>query len=253
MRCAGERQVNACGGTAARRASSLSSGSRGDVKVGTMAKTTTGKAQRHAREAIDEASTALARAKKATASLSAKQARRLDDYVGDARSAVDVSKKKIARKPRKVAHDAERAAGRLERAVAKAVARAERKARLRESARRAAADAERAEREAAERAAEAKALRKAARRAQKEAARAELDSQAADEALVAELTSSGAVEAAGPVEAARDAPVAEEPVAASERTDLAALTVVELRARARAEGRTGYSRLTKSQLIDLLS
>ena len=72
-------------------------------------------------------------------------------------------------------------------------------------------------------------------------------------ALVAELTSSGAVEAAGPVEAARDAPVAEEPAAASERTDLAALTVVELRARARAEGRTGYSRLTKSQLIDLLS
>ena len=131
-----------------------------------MAKTTTGKAQRHAREAIDEASTALARAKKATASLSAKQARRLDDYVGDARSAVDVS---------------------------------------------------------------------------------------ADEALVAELTSSGAVEAAGPVEAARDAPVAEEPAAASERTDLAALTVVELRARARAEDRTGYSRLTKSQLIDLLS
>ncbi|WP_454141224.1 hypothetical protein [Microbacterium lacticum] len=34
---------------------------------------------------------------------------------------------------------------------------------------------------------------------------------------------------------------------------LAELTVAQLRARARETGRTGYSRLTKAQLIDLLS
>lgn len=34
---------------------------------------------------------------------------------------------------------------------------------------------------------------------------------------------------------------------------LSSLTVVELRARARAEGRSGYSRLRKAQLVDLLS
>jgi hypothetical protein len=35
--------------------------------------------------------------------------------------------------------------------------------------------------------------------------------------------------------------------------DLTARTVVELRALARAQGRTGYSRLTKAALLDLLA
>ncbi|MAP63422.1 MAG: Rho termination factor, partial [Microbacterium sp.] len=40
---------------------------------------------------------------------------------------------------------------------------------------------------------------------------------------------------------------------ASPSPDLASLTVPQLRARARDEGRTGYSRMTKAQLVDLLS
>ena len=35
--------------------------------------------------------------------------------------------------------------------------------------------------------------------------------------------------------------------------DISALTVVQLRERAKAAGRSGYSRLTKAQLVELLS
>jgi len=48
------------------------------------------------------------------------------------------------------------------------------------------------------------------------------------------------------------APITAKPAAAP-AVDLAALTVVQLRERARAAGKTGYSRLAKAQLIALLS
>lgn len=78
----------------------------------------------------------------------------------------------------------------------------------------------------------------AVKRAEKEAARAELESSAADEALAAELTAKSAEEHDAE-DAAGDG--------------LSASTVAQLRARANAEGHSGYSRLTKAQLIDLLS
>ena len=116
-----------------------------------------------------------------------------------------------------------------------AVAAVEHKERLRADARAAAEAAEAAERAAALRAEEAKAARKAARRAEKDAARAERAAELASDALTVQL-------AARPVEPDAEAEGA-----------LAAMTVAQLRAKARSEGRSGYSRLAKAALIDLLS
>ena len=99
------------------------------------------------------------------------------------------------------------------------------------------------------------------------ATRAELDAAAADESLAAELTAPAAVEevaaetdendtdAPAPSTAAAEASAETTAPVSSTAADasLAELTVAQLRARAREAGRTGYSRLTKAQLIDLLS
>lgn len=43
------------------------------------------------------------------------------------------------------------------------------------------------------------------------------------------------------------------PAASAEHPDLTSMTVAALRDRARAEGRTGYSRMTKAELLELLA
>ncbi|KXC05800.1 hypothetical protein MhomT_09375 [Microbacterium hominis] len=51
----------------------------------------------------------------------------------------------------------------------------------------------------------------------------------------------------------RDTPAGVDAEPGGPASELAALTVAQLRDRARTDGRSGYSRLTKAQLIDLLS
>jgi hypothetical protein len=80
----------------------------------------------------------------------------------------------------------------------------------------------------------AKVERKAARRADADANIAEPEPDAAPEPISAAPEPTGT-----PGPAASD--------------DLSSLTVARLRARARDEGRTGYSRMTKAQLVALLT
>lgn len=77
----------------------------------------------------------------------------------------------------------------------------------------------------------------------------------------ATVSESDEVDAAGADSPVLEAPVTEAPdvetttdaAPPEEAGDLSRLTVAQLRERARLEGRTGYSRLTKAQLIEMLS
>ncbi len=219
-----------------------------------MSKTT--KAQRKALDAIDDAESAAKKARRVAKTLPGKSAKKLREVAAETVDDVDVSKKAIRKNPRKVAKKANRAEERVRKATRAAVAKAEKKARLRAEAERAAAEAAKAAEDAASRAAEAKALKKAAAKAERAAAKAEQQALEADRVLEAELTSGETgTDAATAVEAepaVADAP-GEHAAAATGSSDLNALTVAQLRERARAAGRTGYSRLTKAELITLLS
>ena len=266
-----------------------------------MSKTT--KAQRTAFDAIDDAAAAAKQARKVAKTLPGKNAKKLREVAAETLDDVDVSKKAIRRAPAKVTKKAQRAEERVRKATRTAIAKAEKKARLRAEAERAAAEAERAAQEAKARNAEAKSLKKLAAKAERAAAKAELDALAADRTLEEQFAPQGddvdaaaAAESSEPAPAAEPEPAAEpapaaaapatskpaaskpaaarkrptatpaapKPTAARKRptatatsaappTDLAALTVVQLRERARAAGATGYSRLTKAELVALLS
>lgn len=216
-----------------------------------MAKST--KAERAARDAVEHAHDVAKRAKKTTRTLPKKSVREVAPYLEEAKAAADVSRKKLTSKPRKTAERAERAARRLEKAVAKAVDKAERKALARLEAQRIAEEAQHAERIAAEHAAEAKRLKKQGRAAERAAARAETESAAAAAALEQELAAPADVVAEVTAEPAGEPAPAPASVEELPADDLPARTVVQLRSAARAAGHTGYSRLTKAQLIDLLS
>jgi hypothetical protein len=135
----------------------------------------------------------------------------------------------------------------VRKATAVALAKVERKAALRADAERAAADAARAEAEAKAQAASAKELKKAAVKAEKAARRAAADADRAvaaidpQDAVATEPGDGTPVDASGSSASAPAAP------------ELARLSVALLRVRARQGGHTGYSRLTKAQLIALLS
>lgn len=245
-----------------------------------MAKTT--KAERKALEAIDDAAAAAKQAKRVAKELPGKSAKKLRELALDAIDAGVVSKKQLRNKPGKVAKAAARATDRVRKATRAAIAKAENKARLRAEAERAAAEAERAAAEAAARKEEAKALKKAAAKAERAAARAEEEARTADARLDQELVpqdDTRATDAAAPVTAAAEsaAPEAEVDDAAEIRPasrprratssrprtprtakveqaqDLDSLTVAQLRGRAKTAGKVGYSRLSKAELVALLS
>jgi hypothetical protein len=75
------------------------------------------------------------------------------------------------------------------------------------------------------------------------------DVETVEEVDAVPVESDVAAEADAPADESVEQAEPEEPATAS----LESFTVAQLRARARDEGRTGYSRLTKQQLIALLS
>lgn len=212
----------------------------------------TSKKEQAARAAIDDAAKAAKQARKAAKDFPSKAAKKVRELAAEAEARADVSKKSLRKKPVKVATQAKDAAARVRKATAVALAKVERKAALRAEAERAAADAARAEAEAQAQAAAAKALKKAAGKADKAARRAAADADkavAAIEPQDAPGTEPVPDEPAGTPIDVRDVPEPEAPAA----PNLALLSVALLRVRARQAGHTGYSRLTKAQLIALLS
>lgn len=204
-----------------------------------MAKTT--KQERRALEAMDDAAAAAKIAKRAAKDLPRKLAEGLKDVAADARAAADVSKKQVRKDPRKVEKRAAKATNAVLAATDDAIAQAEKKAAKAEAAERKAAEAKSAKKAAAQ-AAKAKPSKapKLPNPEKTPVAGAALSEDDAVEVVDVEL-----VEAEGPdVEVSESAPAV---------GGLSTLTVAALRARAKSEGRTGYSRLTKAQLVDLLS
>lgn len=190
-----------------------------------MAKTT--KAQRKAVVAIDDAAAAAKQARKVAKTLPGKNAEKLRDVAAVTIGEVDVSKKALRKNPGKIAKRAQRAAERVRKAMRAAIAKSARKERLR-------AQNERAAAESARTADDVKAL--SSEESMTDAATAASAEPAAAETLTPEPER------------------APEPTASTPPQDaLAALTVAQLRERARATGATGHSRLTKAQLIALLS
>lgn len=177
-------------------------------------------AARAALDAIAEAAQTAHRVRKKARSLPGKTAREVDEIAGRARALARVGEKKVRKNPGKFAKKADRLVGDLVRVTHEAIERAERRAESRAKADRAVIDAARA---------------------------------AADATVVASAPEPVAATLPVPVAA----PVVASVVAAAPDVAvpdaLADLTVLELRARARAAGYTGYSRLAKAQLVALLS
>jgi hypothetical protein len=180
-----------------------------------MSKTT--KPERRAIAALEDATAAAKFAKQVAKTLDGKQGKKLRAAADEAKSAADVSKKAIRRRPKKVAKRAEKAADIALAATETALSREQKKA------------AAKAEKAAAK-------VTKGARK--KDAAKKDASHEPAE-----------SVSAFGP--AADEHSL--EPAETTPPTDLDTLTVAALRDRARDEGRTGYSRLTKAQLVELLS
>jgi len=187
-----------------------------------MAKPT--KSQRKALAAMDDAARAATHGERVAKKLAKRPAKKIRALVSDARDASDVSKKALRRKPKRVAKRARKATTRLLVATDKAIDRVEKKAARRADERRMAKDAQRMKAEFAD-PADFVTLNKAASRS----AAADLEPVLSPDAIL-------------------DPPMEAEPA-----EDLSALTVAQLRRRAGDAGKTGYSRLTKAQLIDLLS
>jgi hypothetical protein len=234
-----------------------------------MSKTT--KVQRKALGAIDDAEAAAKRARKVAKSLPGKSAKKLREVAAETVDDVDVSKKAVMKNPAKIAKKAQLAEQRMREATRVAIAKLEKKARARAKAQRAAAASARAAEIAEARAAESKQQEKPTADAGRTAAGAEKEVVEADRqleaALAPEEVGTDAAPAAPPRARGRRstpaaAPATVTPAARTRTTrakkapgaaELEALTVVQLRERARTAGRTGYSRLTKSELIALLS
>ncbi|SIT69805.1 hypothetical protein [Microbacterium sp. RU33B] len=218
-----------------------------------MAKTT--KHERRALEAMDDAAAAAKIAKRAAKDLPRKLAKDLKDVAADARAAADASKKQVRKDPRKVEKRATKATNAALAATDDAIARAERKA----------AKAAAAERKAAE-AKAAKKAEKDAKKPGKPAGKTEKDGKVVTPTKRATSVKPAAIpDTAAPLseDDARDVvdveiveaegPDVEVSDAAPAPVGLSALTVAALRDRAKSEGRTGYSRLTKAQLVELLA
>jgi len=183
-----------------------------------MAKTT--KAQKSAAAAVDRAAGAAKDAKKLIKTLPKKDAKKLASLLDDAKSAAGASSKRVARKPRAVEKEAVRATSRLQKA------------------------AERIESKTAE-----KADRDAAKAAQKASDKADRTAAKAAKTTAPESTPAAAPASPAPERPRRTRRAAPAPAPTG---DIPALTVAQLRSRARAQGLTGYSRLTKAQLVALL-
>ncbi len=201
-----------------------------------MAKTT--KPERRALEAMEDAAAAAKIAKRAAKDLPRKIAKSVKDAAADARDAADVSKKQVRKNPRKVEKRAAKATNAALAATDDAIAKAEKRAEKKADAERAAA-----EKAAEKKAAEKKAAEKKAAEKKKHAAAAPSRTNSTDPA---ESDAPATVQPAEPVASV-------EIVQAPAADDLSSLTVAALRDRAKAEGRTGYSRFTKAQLVELLS
>ncbi|MDL9981055.1 hypothetical protein [Microbacterium candidum] len=224
-----------------------------------MGKTT--KAERQAFDALEDVAGAAKIAKKVAKDLSGKQAKKLRAAASDAFDVADTSKKAVRKHPKRVRKEAEKATD----AVLAATDKALRKVEI--------ARAEAAEAKAVKR---AKAAAKRSRDAEVTVEVVSVDVITVDDVdaeldqLVAglEMVDESELEAIEVVveEVLDEAGVVDEgaePVgigvegdatdAGDIEVELAALTVVVLRARARDAGYSGYSRLTKAQLIELLS
>lgn len=254
-----------------------------------MGKTT--KAERQAFDALEDAAGAAKIAKKVAKDLSGKQARKLRAAASDAFDVAETSKKAVRKHPTRVRKEAEKATDVVLAATDKALRKVEtaRADAWRKKAEALEAERRKAERKAAKKAAKASvvedsievddaeleqvlqevlveaALVDALDEVELEEALDELRGDE-DEQLVAglEMVDESELEALEKAvddvreEARAAAPeddgVDDETSAESEvEVELAALTVVVLRARARDAGYAGYSRLTKAQLIELLS
>lgn len=195
-----------------------------------MPKTT--KPERKALSAIEDAAAAAKFAKQAAKTLPDKTAKKVREAAAEAKDAADVSKKAVRKHPAKIAKRAGKAADHALSVTDAAIAKQQKKA-----------DEQR------------KAAAKKAAEKQKAAAKKAVEKQKAAEKKSARATAKAAEEPAEFVEVilveAGEALVVEAPQESDE--GLSTLTVATLRARARAEGRTGYSRLTKAQLVELLS
>ena len=196
-----------------------------------MSKTT--KPERKALFALEDAAAAARFAKKAAKTLPTKQAKKLRELAKDAKDASDASKKSIRKDPeegRQACRQGHRSRADRRRDGSGSPAE-EGGARRRRS--------RRAERKAAEKKAAAK---KAAPKAAPKKAAAE---EPAAEPVLDDPELAATITELAPISEAVDQPaevVLPEP--------LSSLSVAALRARARDQGRTGYSRLTKAQLVD---
>ncbi|MCD2497255.1 hypothetical protein [Microbacterium nymphoidis] len=229
-----------------------------------------------ARRATTAADSALAAAKKAVTlskSLPDKQARKLAPLIKDAKKAGSVTKKQLEDKPRRI----ERTATDAILALADATAKIER--RLAEKADAKKSDAKKADAKKAD-AKKADAKKTDAKKTDakktdanktdaKKTDAKKTDAKKTDakktsaktDAKKARKRKSSPVPAVQVIEPAAPAPAATEPVtesrplpdvrASNGATILHSMTVASLRVRAKAEGRTGYSRLSKAELIAL--
>jgi hypothetical protein len=213
-----------------------------------MPKTT--KPERKALFALEDAAAAARFAKQAAKTLPAKQAKKLRELAKDAEKASDASKKAIRTRPKKVAKRADKATDRALTAAETALDRRQKKA----------ADAARkqaAERKAAEKKARTAAEKKARRAAEKAERKTAADRKAVPNVVeVTERQTPPAVDPATVETSTQPAPVSdsvEQPADTPLPRPVSSLTVAALRSLARDQGRTGYSRLTKAQLVELLS
>ncbi|WP_279234275.1 hypothetical protein [Microbacterium sp. SS28] len=239
------------------------------------------KTERKAIAAVQDAAAAAKFAKQVAKTLPAKPAKKLRAFADAAKDAADVSKKAIRKRPEKIAKAADKASARAVTATESALARQQRKAA--EKAKKAAAERKAAEKKAAKKAAAKAAAQKKKGRKRDAAPRAAKPVSVRRTQLTPAPELAGLVaptEPAQPEPATLEAVISLEPVApapepaaesAAEpaaparprarrpRTQavpvpaLDTLTVAALRERARDAGRTGYSRLSKAQLIELLS
>lgn len=236
-----------------------------------MPKTT--KAERKALDAMEDAAGAAKIARKVAKDLPKGPAKELRAAAADARDVSETSGKTVRKHPQRVRRDAEKATDRVLAATDEALIVAAERSRL-DARKRAdekaakaqelAAKAERAQRRAAE----------AARAAAEAAAEAAIVEELVDESedgILAEVVvydiaaeddpvpdvDASAAAAPGASDTSADAATAAsgDPASTGDvpRGALSSSTVAQLRERARAEGRSGYSRLTKAQLIALLS
>lgn len=234
-----------------------------------MSKTT--KPERRAIAALEDAAAAAKFAKQVAKTLPGKQAKKLRAAADEAKSATDVSKKTIRQRPKKVAKRAEKAADSALAATESALSREQKKAAAK--AEKAAAKVTKGARkkDAAKTDASPQASRGGAAKKRGRDESIELADLVAPTELVAAVVE---VEPAEPEPGEPEPPQPEpthespesgsafgpaadehslEPAETAPPTDLDTLTVAALRERARDEGRTGFSRLTKAQLVELLS